>query len=219
MVLIDPDAVLVLDASRKTPTTPLSVIETVLPASVTMMWAKRSVMDAAKKARLASRGYHETTVTEFLGLTPRRRSLDRNEARSTQRLRESRRASGATQAELLNASARANRGSQKWRPATLFVSFDLLIRSLLAIGATPAEIGRQIASRTLPRPAEKIPAVPRPTETDGAGKTRVQNSAHEVPSSLRTLGGNSVVAVLIPSNSMGLESVGVELMGGELCGA
>ena len=73
------------------------------------------MMDATKQARLEAQGWKVGNVDEFLELTP--------------------------EESISNPANRASRAEQ----GDLSVSFDLLLRAMLATGATPQEIGQVIA--------------------------------------------------------------------------
>ena len=101
-------------------------------------------MEATKRQRLESQGWRVGTVQEFLDLTPDEVVLIEMKLALGMSLRERRR-SQMTQTQLaqkIQSSqprvARAEQGDQS-------VSFDLLLRAMLATGATPQDIARVIA--------------------------------------------------------------------------
>jgi hypothetical protein len=98
----------------------------------------------AKQKRLEKKGWRVGTVAEFLDLSPEQARLIEIKLALSRALRD-RRANQMTQTELakrLQSSqprvAKAERGDRS-------VSMDLLVRALLATGATPKEIAREIA--------------------------------------------------------------------------
>jgi len=102
-------------------------------------------MDQTKRERLESKGWIVGTVASFLGLTPEETVLVEMKVALSRNLKE-RRQKLMTQAELaakMNSSqprvANAENGDAS-------VSIELLIRAMLATGATPQEIGQIIAS-------------------------------------------------------------------------
>ena len=102
-------------------------------------------MDQAKRERLESKGWTIGTVTNFLELTPEEAVLVEIKLALSRSLKE-RRQKMMTQAELatrMNSSqpriANAENGDAS-------VSIELLIRAMLATGATSQEIGQIIAS-------------------------------------------------------------------------
>ena len=101
-------------------------------------------MEAAKQERLEAQGWKVGSVEDFLKLTQEEGMLIEMKLALASSLRERRR-SQMTQAQLaqrIESSqprvARAEQGDQS-------VSFDLLLRAILATGATPQEIGKVIA--------------------------------------------------------------------------
>lgn len=101
-------------------------------------------MEESKRRRLEDAGWKVGTVEEFLGLTPEEMTLIEIKLVLSENLRE-RRKQQMTQtqlAEKIQSSqprvARAEQGDRS-------VSFDLLLRAMLATGATPQEIGQIIA--------------------------------------------------------------------------
>jgi transcriptional regulator with XRE-family HTH domain len=102
-------------------------------------------MDQAKRERLESKGWTIGTVVNFLELTPEEAVLVEIKLALSRSLKE-RRQKMMTQAELatrMNSSqpriANAENGDAS-------VSIELLIRAMLATGATSQEIGQIIAS-------------------------------------------------------------------------
>ena len=100
--------------------------------------------DKTKRERLEARGWKIGTAAEFLELTPEETALIEIKLALSKNLRK-RRAQQMTQtqlAEKIQSSqpriAKAERGDQS-------VSIELLMRAMLATGATPQEIGRVIA--------------------------------------------------------------------------
>jgi DNA-binding XRE family transcriptional regulator len=101
-------------------------------------------MKATKRRRLEAAGWRFGEAANFLELTPEESALVEIKLTLSQKLRE-RRQARMTQAELaerIGSSqprvARAERGDRS-------VSMDLLIRAMLATGATPKDIGTAIA--------------------------------------------------------------------------
>lgn len=107
-------------------------------------------MDAKKRQRLEQAGWKVGDAAEFLELTPEEAALVEIKAALSQDLQRRRQAS-MTQVELarrLGSSqsrvAYAERGAKS-------VSMDLLVRAMLATGATPKDIGRTIAAADVHR--------------------------------------------------------------------
>ena len=102
------------------------------------------MMEETKRKRLEAQGWRVGTVRAFLDLAPAKVALIEMKAVLAASLRERRRGrmTQAQLAELIQSSqprvARAEQGDQD-------VSFDLLLRAMLAMGATPQEIAQVIA--------------------------------------------------------------------------
>ena len=101
-------------------------------------------MEDSKRRRLEESGWRIGTVEEFLNLTPEESALIEIKLALSESLRE-RRKQQMTQSQLaqkIQSSqpriARAEQGDRS-------VSFDLLLRAMLATGATPQEIGQIIS--------------------------------------------------------------------------
>jgi hypothetical protein len=101
-------------------------------------------MEAAKQERLEAQGWKVGNAKDFLELTPEESLLIEMKLALASSLRDRRR-SQMTQVQLaqrIESSqprvARAEQGDKS-------VSFDLLLRAMLATGATPQEIGKVIA--------------------------------------------------------------------------
>ncbi|MBD2180038.1 transcriptional regulator [Planktothrix sp. FACHB-1355] len=87
-------------------------------------------MDRAKRERLEAKGWKVGTVSEFLELTPEETALIEIKLALSRSLKERQKTLSIALAENADAS----------------VSIELLIRAMLATGATPKEIGEAISS-------------------------------------------------------------------------
>jgi DNA-binding XRE family transcriptional regulator len=100
-----------------------------------------------KKIRLERAGWKVGTVGEFLGLTATEEALVELKLTLSRGLKERRARRNLTQAQL----ARLLRSSQsrvaKMEAGDPSVSIDLLIRSLLAMGATPKDLAQVISQK------------------------------------------------------------------------
>jgi DNA-binding XRE family transcriptional regulator len=101
-------------------------------------------MDAAKRARLEAKGWKIGTVAEFLELTPEESALVEIKLALSRTLRE-RRETQMTQAQLAKRIRSSQPRVAKAEGGDGSVSMDLLIRAMLATGATPQDIGKAIA--------------------------------------------------------------------------
>ncbi len=106
-------------------------------------------MNQVKRKQLEAKGWKVGTVAEFLELTPEASALVEIKLALSKKLRQ-RRESSMTQSELAErlgssqprvAMAEAGHGS---------VSLDLLVRAMLATGATPQEIATAISGARPP---------------------------------------------------------------------
>ncbi|HLO85073.1 MAG TPA: transcriptional regulator [Nostocaceae cyanobacterium] len=94
-------------------------------------------MDEEKRKRLEAKGWKVGTVAEFLDLTPEESALVEIKLALRRNLKE-RQQKLTTQSELANSVNAKNEDDS--------ISIDLLIRAILATGATPQDIGQVIAS-------------------------------------------------------------------------
>jgi plasmid maintenance system antidote protein VapI len=101
-------------------------------------------MDQAKRERLEARGWKVGTVAEFLELSPEESALVEIRLALSRSLRE-RRAQQMTQAELAQKIHSSQPRVAKAEGGDKSVSIELLLRAMLATGATPIDIGNVIA--------------------------------------------------------------------------
>ena len=85
-------------------------------------------------------GWKDGTVAEFLGLTPEESALIEMKLALSRQLRE-RRAATMTQNELAEKISSSQSRIAKAESGHSSVSMELLVRAILATGATPHEIG------------------------------------------------------------------------------
>lgn len=101
-------------------------------------------MDSAKKEKLESQGWKVGSVAEFLELTPEEAILIEIKLALSQNLKE-RRQKLMTQAKLAEKIHSSQPRIATAENGDASVSIDLLIRAILATGATPQDIGQVIA--------------------------------------------------------------------------
>ena len=101
-------------------------------------------MDLDKKTRLESNGWKVGTVSGFLELTPEESVLVEIKLALSQNLKE-RRLKLMTQSELASKMSSSQPRIAKAENGDASVSIELLIRAMLATGATPQDIGQVIA--------------------------------------------------------------------------
>ncbi len=101
-------------------------------------------MEQLKKERLEAKGWKLGTVSEFLELTPEENALIEIKLALSRSLKQ-RRQQVMTQAELAGKIQSSQPRIAKAENGDASVSIELLIRAMLATGATPKEIGQVIA--------------------------------------------------------------------------
>lgn len=102
-------------------------------------------MDEEKKKRLEAKGWKVGTVAEFLKLTPEEVLLVEIKLVLSRKLKE-RRQNLMTQSELAEKIHSSQPRIAKAENGDGSVSIELLIKAILATGATPQEIGDLISS-------------------------------------------------------------------------
>ena len=102
-------------------------------------------MEQSKKERLESRGWKVRTVSDFLELTPEETLLVEIKLALSQSLKE-RRQKLMTQSDLASKISSSQPRIAKAENGDASVSIELLLRAILATGATPQDIGKIIAS-------------------------------------------------------------------------
>lgn len=101
-------------------------------------------MDLDKRERLESKGWKVGSVSDFLELTPEESVLVEIKLALSQSLKE-RRQKLMTQSELASKMSSSQPRIAKAENGDASVSIELLIRAMLATGATPQDIGQVIA--------------------------------------------------------------------------
>ena len=105
-------------------------------------------MKQAKRKRLEARGWRLGSATKFLGLSQAEAAMVELRLALSEALRARRHAVGLTQVEVA-----AQLGSSQSRVAKMeagdpSVSIDLLLRSLISLGARPRDVAKTIGRRT-----------------------------------------------------------------------
>lgn len=104
----------------------------------------RKEMDKAKRKRLEAKGWKVGTAAEFLELTPEEAALVEIKLALSRTLRR-RRQKQMTQADLAQKIRSSQPRIAKAENGDRTVSIELLLRAMLATGATPQDIGQAIA--------------------------------------------------------------------------
>lgn len=102
-------------------------------------------MDKCKKDRLARKGWKTGSVAEFLDLSPEESAYIEMKLALSEKLKERRRRTKLTQAELAKAIESSQSRVAKMEAGDPTVSIDLLVKSLLALGVSKKELGRTIS--------------------------------------------------------------------------
>lgn len=102
-------------------------------------------MEQIKQEKLEADGWKIGTVADFLELTPEESALIEIKLALSHNLR-ARREKQMTQAELAKKIQSSQPRIAKAEGGDQSVSLDLLMRAMLATGATPKEIGKVIAN-------------------------------------------------------------------------
>lgn len=104
-------------------------------------------MDAKKRKRLEAAGFAVGAAGDFLALTPDEAALVEMRLALSQALRERRADTGLTQAALARRVGSSQSRVAKMEAGDPSVSLDLLIRALLAAGASRRDVGQAMARR------------------------------------------------------------------------
>jgi DNA-binding XRE family transcriptional regulator len=104
-------------------------------------------MKARKRKRLEGAGWRVGRAGEFLGLKPEEAALVEMKLNLARRLRDVRTNRGLSQAAMAKLLGSSQSRVAKMEAGDSSVSVDLLVRSLLLVGASRAEIAREIGRR------------------------------------------------------------------------
>lgn len=106
-------------------------------------------MNQTKRERLESKGWKVGTVEEFLELTPEESALIEIKLALSRKLR-GRRQAKMTQAELADKIHSSQPRIAKAENGDRSIFIELLVRAMLATGATPQDIGDTISHAAVP---------------------------------------------------------------------
>jgi len=102
-------------------------------------------MNKRKKDKLARKGWKTGSVAEFLDLSAEESAYIEMKLALSEKLKERRRRTKLTQAELAKAIESSQSRVAKMEAGDPTVSIDLLVKSLLALGVSKKELGRTIS--------------------------------------------------------------------------
>ncbi len=108
-------------------------------------------MKQAKRERLSASGWRVGSAADFLSLSPEEAAFVELKLSLSESLRAYRNALGMTQIELAKRLRSSQSRVAKMEAGDPSVSADLLLRSLLAVGARRPEIARAITRKRLRR--------------------------------------------------------------------
>jgi predicted XRE-type DNA-binding protein len=104
-------------------------------------------MKATKRKRLEAAGWQVGDAAELLKLTPEKAALVEMKLNLARRLRELRTRRGLSQQAVARLLGSSQSRVAKMEAGDMTVSVDLLVRSLLTIGASRQDIAKAIAQR------------------------------------------------------------------------
>jgi transcriptional regulator with XRE-family HTH domain len=110
-------------------------------------------MKRAKQKKLEKRGWSVGTVVEFLSLTPEEAAFIEIKLALSDALRAQRQTAKPSQAQVAKLLGSSQSCVAKMEAGDPSVTLDLLIRSLLALGATKKTVARTIEAASLPHAA------------------------------------------------------------------
>lgn len=102
-------------------------------------------MNTAKKKRLAAKGWRIGSARTFLGLSPEESAYVELKLALSENFREYRRQRKLTQQQLANLLKSSQSRIAKMEAGDPSVSLDLLVRSLLTLGASRKHLARMLA--------------------------------------------------------------------------
>src|SRR5262245_1518948 len=100
----------------------------------------------ARTARLKARGWRTGSVAEFLGLSPEESYFIELKLKLSDELKKRRAKRKISQQQLAALIGSSQSRVAKMERGDASVSIDLLVKSLLAVGAKPKDLGRSIAA-------------------------------------------------------------------------
>ena len=103
-------------------------------------------MERSKRNRLEAAGWRVGSAEAFLGLSAAEATLVEMKLALSAKLREARRQRHLTQTALAKRLGSSQSRVAKMEAGDPSVSLDLLVRGLLAVGASPREVARALAA-------------------------------------------------------------------------
>ena len=109
------------------------------------------MMRKGKKEKLEAKGWRFGTVQDFLGLSDEEAAYVELRLRLADSLRQRRQKRKLSQTDLAKLLRSSQSRVAKMEGGDPSVSIDLLVRSLLALGASSRDLARTISSASLPK--------------------------------------------------------------------
>lgn len=111
-------------------------------------------MKTTQRKKLAKAGWKVGTVAEFLDLTPEEEMLIEMKLAAAAKVKELRKKQSLSQAELAKRLGSSQPRVAKLEAAEAEVSLELMIRALVALGATAKDVGRLLGGIQLSQQAK-----------------------------------------------------------------
>jgi predicted XRE-type DNA-binding protein len=106
-------------------------------------------VNEAKRKRLAAAGYQSTSVADFLGLSTEQNELIEIKVALTVALKKQRSVRDMSQSQLAEKIGSSQSRVAKMEAGDPHVSFDLILRALIALGMTRSEIAEVMSPVSL----------------------------------------------------------------------
>jgi len=104
-------------------------------------------MQQAKRKKLNSSGWKVGSVSDFLGLSPEEQTFIEMKISLSQQLKEMRQRKHLSQVDFAKLIRSSQSRVAKMESGSASVSIDLLIKSLLALGASQKDLAKAISSK------------------------------------------------------------------------
>lgn len=105
-------------------------------------------MKQVKRKKLEAKGWKVGTTTEFLALSPEEEAFIEMKISLSRSLKKLRQRKGLSQVAFAKLIKSSQSRVAKMESGSASVSFDLIIKSMLALGATQKDLAKAIASKS-----------------------------------------------------------------------
>ncbi len=106
------------------------------------------MMKSAKRKKLEAKGWRVGTTADFLNLTPEEQAFINMKLSLSKRLKEMRRRKHLSQVDFARMIKSSQSRVAKMEAGEASVSIDLLIKSLLALGASQQDLAKTISAKS-----------------------------------------------------------------------